>query len=176
MRTKSLLLVEDDAALGSVLEAKFKARGYCVVWSSTFASAKDAIGAQPYDLVVLDLLLRDESSLPLIEMLVEQNAQVDILILTGFASIATAVEAIKLGAKDYLPKPAKVDDILTALGEVSAEANAEQDYEPLSPKRLEWEHIQRSLLRNDGNVSATARELKMHRRTLQRKLQKKPVF
>ena len=103
-----------------------------------------------------------------------------ILMLTGYASIATAVEAIKLGADDYLAKPADTADILSALAQgdeaqTTKPAHDEMDLEPMSVRRLEWEHIQKVLAENDYNVSETARQLKMHRRTLQRKLQKKPV-
>ena len=173
--TKSLLLVEDDLALGAVLESKLTEFGYEVSWAKTFDDAEQTITASCFDLAVLDLLLVERPSLPLIEKIVQQNASAKILVLTGFASIATAVEAMKLGAKNYLPKPAKVADILNALEERIDFNVGSQGYETLSPKRLEWEHIQRCLLRNQGNISATARELKMHRRTLQRKLQKKPV-
>ena len=96
--------------------------------------------------------------------------------LTGYASIATAVEAIKLGADNYLAKPADIDEILAALDNDSDEEEHDAQFqEPMSVRRLEWEHIQKVLLENHGNISETARQLKMHRRTLQRKLQKKPV-
>ena len=108
--------------------------------------------------------------------LLEASPGVRILVLTGYASIATAVDAVKLGAIQYLAKPVEVDAILTAFEE---DANPNFDVaisdEPLSVDRLEWEHIQRVLNENDGNISATARALKMHRRTLQRKLSKRPV-
>ena len=99
--------------------------------------------------------------------------------LTGYASIATAVEAIKLGADNYLAKPADTDEILAAMfadfKKEVADSTEEPKLETMSVRRLEWEHIQRVLMVNKGNVSATARQLNMHRRTLQRKLQKKPV-
>lgn len=98
-----------------------------------------------------------------------------ILVLTGYASIATAVEAIKLGAVNYLPKPADADQIVAALAATGGAAGAAINQRPLSVNRLEWEHIQRVLRDNDGNISATARQLGMHRRTLQRKLAKRPV-
>ena len=115
----------------------------------------------------------------LIPVLREHNAEMKILVLTGYASIATAVEAVKRGANNYLPKPATIKDILNSLEETEAQGvNTEEEAfrgTVMSPKRLEWEHIQRILNENDGNVSATARELNMHRRTLQRKLQKFPT-
>jgi len=98
-----------------------------------------------------------------------------ILMLTGYASIATAVEAIKLGATQYLPKPADAEQILTALNKVEADTEVEVTEQPMSVNRLEWEHIQKVLKEHEGNISATARALGMHRRTLQRKLLKRPV-
>lgn len=97
------------------------------------------------------------------------------LVLTGYASIATAVEAVKLGAVNYLAKPASVDDILNALGQVAANPGQDVTAQPMSLKRVSWEHLQRVLAEHDGNVSATARALNMHRRTLQRMLAKRPV-
>jgi two-component system response regulator RegA len=98
-----------------------------------------------------------------------------ILMLTGYASIQTAVEAIKLGATNYLPKPATTGEILSALQSLEGNPDLPAAEQPLSVDRLEWEHIQRVLAEHDGNISATARALNMHRRTLQRKLAKKPV-
>jgi two-component system response regulator RegA len=95
--------------------------------------------------------------------------------LTGFASIATAVEAIKLGATHYLTKPADADEIVTALHKAEGDESVEIKEKPLSVKRLEWEHLQKILVEHDNNISAAARALGMHRRTLQRKLEKKPV-
>jgi two-component system response regulator RegA len=97
-----------------------------------------------------------------------------IVVLTGFASVTTAVEAIKLGAVHYLPKPADADEIVAAFGREQGDTGAPLSVQPLSVERLEWEHIQKVLSENTGNVSATARALTMHRRTLQRKLGKKP--
>jgi len=95
--------------------------------------------------------------------------------LTGFASITTAVEAIKLGAKHYLTKPANADEIMNALHKNTGDSSVEINENPLSVKRLEWEHLQKVLMEHDGNISAAARALNMHRRTLQRKLDKRPV-
>jgi len=134
-------------------------------------------GTQDFDLAVLDLNLGGHSSLPLIPTLKQRNARMRILVLTGYASIATAVDAIKLGADNYLAKPADADEILAALlGDSTAQQEDSNAIgEPMSVRRLEWEHIQKILKEHDGNISETARQLKMHRRTLQRKLQKRPV-
>jgi two-component system response regulator RegA len=129
----------------------------------------------PFDAVILDLRLATESGLHLIAPMKSAWPLARILLLTGYASIATAVEAIKLGATHYLAKPAGVEEILAALGRAEGDADAELPEAPLSVDRLEWEHIQKVLAEHDGNLSATARALKMHRRTLQRKLAKRPV-
>ena len=115
----------------------------------------------------------------LIKPLKQSNPEIRMLILTGYASIATAVEAIKLGADNYLAKPADTDEILASLLNREQLDKQEPDSDgvsaTMSVKRLEWEHIQKTLQANNGNISATARQLNMHRRTLQRKLQKRPV-
>jgi two-component system response regulator RegA len=127
------------------------------------------------DAAILDLKLSESTGLSLIQPLKAMNPEMRILLLTGYASIATAVEAIKLGATHYLPKPADTDEILAALGRDAGDAGEALPDEPMSVDRLEWEHIQKVLAEHEGNVSATARALKMHRRTLQRKLSKRPV-
>lgn len=175
-QAQSILLVEDDEILGAVTKGALEKRGYCVVHVVDVAAAKEAFGRVTFSLAILDLKLKDETSLALIPQLRQHNAAMKILMLTAYASIATAVEAVKLGANNYLPKPANVSEILAALEADAGEVAPKQEsMTVMSPKRLEWEYIQRALLKNDGNVSATARELNMHRRTLQRKLQKRPV-
>jgi two-component system response regulator RegA len=116
----------------------------------------------------------DGSGLTLVEQLRRISPAMRIVVLTGFASVATAVEAIKLGAIHYLPKPTDADDIVAAFDRDAGDAAVAVKNRPLSVERLEWEHIHKVLAENDGNVSATARALGMHRRTLQRKLGKKP--
>ena len=111
----------------------------------------------------------------LIQRLKELDAETRIVMLTGYASIATAVEAIKLGATHYLAIPADADDIVAALMRINGDANLQVGGTTLSVDRLEWEHIQKVLAQHGGNISATARALKMHRRTLQRKLIKRPM-
>ena len=119
--------------------------------------------------------LGDDNGLMLIKPLRNLLENTHIVLLTGFASIATAVEAMRLGANDYLTKPIDMATLLKALNNKTSELQTSIDDAVMSPERLEWEHIQQVLHSNDGNISVTARQLNMHRRTLQRKLQKKPV-
>jgi two-component system response regulator RegA len=177
MDAKKLLLVEDDEIFGRVISRAMQQRGFEVVHALSLDAANGTLSTQVFDLAVLDLNLGGHSSLPLIPMLKQRNQHMRILVLTGYASITTAVDAIKLGADNYLAKPADADEILTALLGDSTPYQEDPNAidEPMSIRRLEWEHIQKILKENDGNISETARQLKMHRRTLQRKLQKRPV-
>ncbi len=115
------------------------------------------------------------SGLVLVRQLASLQAGTRIVVLTGFASITTAIEAIKLGATHYLAKPVDADEIVNAFGKQTGDTEVALSANPLSIDRLEWEHIQRVLTEHDGNISATARSLNMHRRTLQRKLSKNPI-
>lgn len=170
------LLVDDDEALTSVLARALTRRGFHCIQAHTADQALEVCKANSIDRVVLDLKLAESSGLQLIPQLLAVQPEMKIVMLTGYSSIATAVEAIKLGAENYLPKPAAVDDILAAFsGEAGQSVVAVEDLTPPSVDRLEWEHIQRVLKEHDGNISATARALGMHRRTLQRKLNKRPV-
>ncbi len=171
---QNILLLEDDEALGTVTKRSLEKRGFEVSWLKALEEVYNAIPSREFHLAILDLKLKDDTSLRLIPDLRQHYPEIKILMLTAFASIATAVEAIKLGADNYLPKPATVTDIIAALGQNTTSPES-AELPVMSTRRLEWEHIQRVLLKNDGNISATARELNMHRRTLQRKLQKKPV-
>ena len=171
-----LLLVDDDAVFATVAARGLSRRGFAVRVAHDGASALAAFDvATRY--VLLDLSLGRESGLALVPRLKAINPAVHILILTGYASIATAVEAIKLGAEDYLTKPADLDSVVHRLLSDAAGTSPEPGNrpDPLSVDRLEWEHIQRVLQDHEGNISATARALKMHRRTLQRKLTKRPA-
>lgn len=175
-----ILLVEDDETFARVMIKALENREYHVAHAASLETAEELTSNGSYAYAILDLNLGGETSLSLIPRLKQRNADIRILILTGYASIATAVEAIKLGADNYLAKPADTDEILSALllGEAEERPTIESEspsLEPMSVRRLEWEHIQKVLLENEGNISATARQLKMHRRTLQRKLQKRPV-
>ena len=169
-----LLVVDDDAVFAAVLARALTRRGFEV---ESAAGVVEAVGkAQRFDpqFAVVDLKMPDGSGLALVEQLRRLSPAMRIVVLTGFASVATAVEAIKLGAIHYLPKPADADDIVAAFDRDAGDAAVAVKNRPLSVERLEWEHIHKVLAENDGNVSATARALGMHRRTLQRKLGKKP--
>jgi two-component system, response regulator RegA len=174
--TKPTLIIDDDPSFNAILVRTLERRGHPALGildaTSAIAAAREA-GAER---VVLDLNLNGSSGLALIPQLLAINPDCRIVVLTGYASITTAVDAVKLGAIQYLAKPVEVEAILTAFDDDdSPDFDVPASDEPLSVDRLEWEHIQRVLNENDGNVSATARALKMHRRTLQRKLSKRPV-
>ncbi len=170
------LVIDDDPAFNSTLIRLLNRRHLPA--SSAFSpeeALRLARELQPAR-IVLDLNLNGASGLALIPDLLAINPDCRIVVLTGYASIATAVDAIKLGALQYLAKPVDIDAILAAFEDDDGpDLDLPAPDEPLSVDRLEWEHIQRVLNENDGNISATARALKMHRRTLQRKLAKHPV-
>lgn len=168
------LIVDDDEALCRVMARSLTRRGFTVTVAYDYQQAIDVAKQSSFSRVIVDLKMQGPSGLHVIAALKEIQPELDIIMLTGFSSIATTVEAIKLGANNYLCKPASVDEILAAFNDKSAEKAVIPDNPP-SIDRLEWEHIQRVLADNNGNISATARALGMHRRTLQRKLQKKPV-
>ena len=176
MEQKNLLLVEDDPVFSDVIGRTLSQRGFELTYAGDSTTAQKKIAEASFDFAILDLNLGDHNSLSLIAPLRDNNNKMKILILTGYASMATAVEAIKLGADNYLAKPADTDEVLSALFASADESPSNSiDMAPMSVKRLEWEHIQKVLNENEGNISKTARKLKMHRRTLQRKLQKRPV-
>lgn len=171
-----ILIVDDDAAFRQALSRAFQRRGLLPLQAGNAAEALAAVREQVPEACVLDLRIGQDSGLRLLPELLALVPDLEVVVLTGYASIATAVEAVKLGAIDYLPKPADADEILAALrGEGGVDPGAVQDTPPMSVDRLEWEHIQKVLAEHNGNVSETARSLGMHRRTLQRKLQKRPV-
>ncbi len=170
----SLLLVDDDEDFRSVLSAALEKRGYAV---TTAANVEDALALAERnspEFAVVDLKMPGPSGLILVKRLKELDAATRIVMLTGYASIATAIEAVKLGATHYLAKPANAAEIIAAFGKVEGNEQASVADSPLSVDRLEWEHLQRVLNEHDGNISATARALNMHRRSLQRKLAKNP--
>ena len=173
---KKLLIIEDDLALSQTLARRLSKYDFqCMQVHEKEQALHQCLQFQP-DCILLDMKLANENGLSLIAPIRTTLPKVRLVLLTGFASVATAVQAMRLGADDYLAKPANTQMILNALNpEPQQKINATLDVETLSPERLEWEHINQVLQSNNGNVSATARQLGMHRRTLQRKLQKKPV-
>lgn len=171
----NFLIVDDDATLAGMLERVLQRRGFTTKSASDAAQALQLINREKFEKAIVDLKLGSDSGLQLIRELKSQQPEIAIVMLTGYSSISTAVEAVKLGAINYLCKPADADEILAAFGEQKQQTATELNYTPLSVDRLEWEHIQKILQENNGNISATARALGMHRRTLQRKLHKRPV-
>lgn len=169
----SLLLVDDDHTFCTVLGRALEKRGFSVTVAHSVEQALPLAATNPPEYAVVDLKMSGASGLQLVRALHELDAATRIVVLTGYASIATAVEAIKLGATQYLSKPANADEIVAAFGH-HASADVPLNAQPASISRLEWEHIQRVLQEHSGNISATARALNMHRRTLQRKLAKYP--
>jgi two-component system, response regulator RegA len=172
-----ILIVDDDVIFVDVLARAFRRRGYAVLAAQNSQQALQLAQAQPPSFAVVDLKIAVESGLDCIQPLLKIKADMRILMLTGYASVATAVTAIKAGAYDYACKPLDADEILQklAINTAVVEQPSLDIATPLSVKRLAWEHIQRMLQENAGNISATARRLGMHRRTLQRMLQKKPT-
>jgi len=171
----SLLLVDDDATFRAVLAEALEKRGYAVRTAHDAPSGLNAAVADPPEYAVIDLKMPGPSGLELVQKLKQLDENTRIVMLTGYASIATAVEAIKLGAIHYLAKPADADEILAAFHRTEGDAALPVGSKPLSVARLEWEHIQKVLGECQGNISETARRLGMHRRTLQRKLGKRPA-
>ena len=171
-----ILIIDDDKHFAQVLERSLSRRGYNTRIALNADQALAILKQDSFEWISLDLRLGDDSSLRLLpELKPLCTDETRIVVLTGFASIPTAVEAVKQGAFNYLHKPASVKELIQAFeGTSPAPALPEEDT-PMSVERLEWEHIQRVLHENDGNISSTARALGMHRRTLQRKLQKRPV-
>jgi len=173
----NVLIVDDDDVFLSILTRTLELENWQVVPVLDTEKALITIQQQAFDYAILDLNLDGQSGLNLMQQLLSVQPQCEVLILTGYASVATAVEAMRLGARDYLCKPATAQQIIGIFKEDKGalqEPEAEE-FQPMSVKRLEWEHIQKVLLENNGNISLTAEALKMHRRTLQRKLQKRPV-
>jgi len=169
-----LLIADDDATFREVLGRALSRRGFEVILAGDAAAALELVRTQVPAYAVVDLRMPGASGLSLVESLRQTSDRMRIVVLTGYASIATAVEAMKLGATHYLAKPADADQVLAAFGAATPDRALQSEPRPLSVDRLEWEHIQRVLAEHAGNVSATARALGMHRRTLQRKLSKHP--
>jgi two-component system response regulator RegA len=171
----ALLLVDDDTMFCSVLSRALAKRGFEVLLAHDVSQGMSIAGEHRPRYAVVDLCIGPASGLYLVEHLASLSPATRTVVLTGYASIATAVEAIKLGAIHYLTKPAEPDEIVAALHRDEGDAGVSIAERPLSVKRLEWEHLQKVLSEHQGNISASARALGMHRRTLQRKLRKRPV-
>ena len=171
----ALLVVDDDLTFCGVLAKAMTKRGFNVTCAHSVEQAMESAESCMPEYAVIDLRLPGTSGLTLVEKLKSLDPGTRIVMLTGYASIATAVEAIKLGATHYLAKPVDIDDILMAFERTNGDAEVQISTHPLSVGRLEWEYIQRVLNENKGNISITARALNMHRRTLQRKLTKYPA-
>jgi two-component system response regulator RegA len=170
-----LIIIEDDVAFARTLSRSFERRGYAVEVVHGHEDLLAAMAAFRPGYAVVDLKLGGASGLICIQTLRTFNAAMKIIVLTGFASIATAVEAIKLGADYYLAKPSNTDDIEAAFARVQGNAEAQIDGQHSSIKTVEWEHIHRTLIETGFNISETARRLGMHRRTLARKLEKRQL-
>jgi len=171
----SLLLVDDDPTFCEVMRRALSRRGFRVTLAHGVNDALAHARAESPEYAVIDLKMPGDSGLRLIPELRSLSDGMRIVVLTGYASVVTAVEAIKLGATHYLAKPVDADEVVAAFGRAVGDAGIPVPSRPLSVDRLEWEHIQRVLAENRGSISATARSLGMHRRTLQRKLSKRPV-
>lgn len=172
---KRILIIDDEEHFAQVLSRSLNRNGYETFYALNHNAAIELAKQQSFDWVSLDLRLGQESGLKLISEIKATLPQARIVILTGFASIPTAVEAIKQGAFNYLHKPATVKELINAFEDGSNGSEVTIEENPMSIERLEWEHIHRVLHENNDNISSTARALGMHRRTLQRKLQKHPV-
>lgn len=174
--SRQLLIVEDDAAFARTLSKSFGRRGYQVSQAKSLEEVQGVLGRMSPSYAVVDLKLEGEGSgLACVQALHEHNADMLIVVLTGYASIATAVEAVKLGACHYLAKPSNTDDIEAAFNNAEGNADVEISGRATSIKTLEWERIHETLAETGFNISETARRLGMHRRTLARKLAKQQV-
>ena len=169
---RSLLIVEDDKAFLERLARAMEARGFVVTASETVTDGIARINRAAPAFAVVDLRLGDGNGLDVVEALKSKRPDARVIVLTGYGNIATAVTAVKLGAVDYLAKPADADDVANALL-ATGDGKVEPPQNPMSADRVRWEHIQRIYEMCNRNVSETARRLNMHRRTLQRILAKR---
>ena len=171
-RDPSILLVDDDEAFLKRLAKAMERRGFSVETAGSVAAGKAIATARPPAYAVVDLRLEDGNGLDVVEVLRERRPDSRIVVLTGYGAIATAVAAVKIGATDYLSKPADASDVINALLQ-TGDTLPPPPENPMSADRVRWEHIQRVYELCDRNVSETARRLNMHRRTLQRILAKR---
>ena len=172
---RKLVIVEDDAAFARTLARSFERRGYTVLSAESHETLVALLETHHPDYAVVDLKLGGASGLTCVQTLRAQDETMKIVVLTGFASIATAVEAIKLGASHYLAKPSNTDDIEAAFAKSDGNPDAPVDGRQSSIKTVEWEHIHQTLVETEFNISEAARRLGMHRRTLARKLEKRQL-
>jgi two-component system response regulator RegA len=173
----SILLVDDDERFRERLARAFTSRGYDVRVASSPAEAREAATAESPELALVDLRMPGGSGLEVVRELARIDPSTNVVVLTGYGSIATALEAVRLGATHYLTKPADVDEVLAAFARRDQQPDVSMSLPESVPSlaRMEWEHIQRVLTDCGGNVSQAARLLGVHRRSLQRKLAKFPV-
>lgn len=173
--SRQLLYLEDDLALANITHRALAKRGLLVTHVADLAQADNALAKTQFDCALLDLKIGSSTSFELLRS-VKQKGIHPVVILTGYGTIRAAVQAIKLGAVDFLSKPCSIEEILSALSTTLPELSDSALNAPITAPSLrntEWEAIQKAMDDNDGNVSAAARQLKLHRRTLQRKLQKR---
>ncbi len=175
MPDRRLLIIEDDEGFARTLSRSFERRGYQVRALQAEAGLPSLLEEFAPRFAIVDLRLGGTSGLSCVQALHAHDPAMRIVVLTGFASISTAVEAIKLGATNYLTKPSDSDDIERAFGRTEGDADADLATRPTSIKTLEWEHIHQTLSEVNFNISEAARRLGMHRRTLARKLEKKHI-
>jgi two-component system, response regulator RegA len=173
MQNKSLLLVDDDKPFLTRLGRAMETRGFNVRMADTVAEGVAEVRREPPGFAVVDLRLADGNGLDVIQALHAARPDARVIVLTGYGNIATAVTAVKLGAIDYLAKPADADAVYSALMSESADTRNALPENPMSADRVRWEHIQRVYELCNRNVSETARRLNMHRRTLQHILAKR---
>lgn len=171
-----ILVVDDDERLRQRLGRAFEARGYAVRTAGSYDEAIEVAREWLPEMAVVDLKMPGPSGLDLIRALKELDPETRIVVLTGYGSIATTIDAMRLGAVYYLQKPADADEVLSAFarGEAPPNESVSLDLDPPSLERVKWEHVSRVLADCNGNVSEAARKLKLHRRSLQRMLQKFP--
>lgn len=171
LNNKTLVVIEDEQAFADILVVRLSRQGYQCQHAADIATGLDLTASLRPNFIVVDMKIGNQNSLAYLSQLRALVPDARIILLTGYASIATAVEAIKNGADDYLAKPVDTQSLLAVL---EGKKPQQQQESIMSSARLEWEHIQQALKVNDGNISLTAKQLGMHRRTLQRKLLKKP--
>ena len=171
-KEKSLFIVEDDKPFRERLTTSFERKDFAVTAAANKKEALEVLTQHHFNYAIVDLRLGDGSGLDVIKVIKEKNPECRAVMLTSYGNLATAVSSVKLGADDYLTKPANIDDIEKSLMSSTASSLPPPPENPMSADRIRWEHIQRVFTQCNRNVSETARRLKMHRRTLQRILNK----